>query len=105
MTRPLIGSSLSTIVIFVPLAFLGGVVGGFFRALAITMAAALTISLLFSLFIAPILARAWLRERDVADAHKADALMGQIAPTLRPLGRQGAGAWPRVLVARVSARD
>ena len=77
MTRPLIGSSLSTIVIFVPLAFLGGVTGGFFRALAVTMAAALSISLLFSLFIAPILARAWLRERDVADAERADALMAK----------------------------
>jgi len=77
MTRPLIGSSLSTIVIFVPLAFLGGVTGGFFRALAVTMAAALTLSLLFSLFIAPILARAWLRERDVADAERADALMAR----------------------------
>ena len=58
MTRPLIGSSLSTIVIFVPLAFLSGVTGGFFRALAITMAAALTLSLLFALFMAPILAGA-----------------------------------------------
>ena len=77
MTRPLIGSSLSTIVIFVPLAFLGGVTGGFFRALAVTMAAALTISLQFALFIAPILARAWLRERDVAEAERADALMAR----------------------------
>lgn len=75
MMRPLIGSSLSTIVIFVPLAFLDGVTGGFFRALAVTMAAALTISLLFTLFVAPLLARAWLRERDVVGAERAAAAM------------------------------
>ncbi len=75
MARPLIGSSLSTIVIFIPLAFLGGVTGGFFRALAVTMASALAISLVFSLFVAPILAAGWLRESDVALAEKADAAM------------------------------
>ena len=75
MTRPLIGSSLSTLVIFIPLAFLGGVTGGFFRALAVTMAAALSLSLVFSLVIAPLLARAWLRETDVASAERADGAM------------------------------
>lgn len=71
MIRPLVGSSLSTIVIFVPLAFLDGVTGGFFRALAVTMAAALTISLVFTLFVAPLLACAWLREQDVVVAERA----------------------------------
>ena len=41
--RPLAGSSASTVVIFVPLAFLSGVTGAFFKALALTMAAALVI--------------------------------------------------------------
>ena len=85
MARPLIGSSLSTIVIFVPLAFLGGVTGGFFRALAVTMVAALVISLLFALFIAPLLAKSWLREKDVEAAHRADALMSR--------ARQRYGRW------------
>ncbi|HEY2661839.1 MAG TPA: efflux RND transporter permease subunit [Caulobacteraceae bacterium] len=72
MARPLIGSSLSTVVVFAPLAFLTGVTGGFFKALAVTMAAALIISLLFALFVAPVLARAWVRPKDVAAADKAD---------------------------------
>ena len=77
MARPLVGSSLSTIVIFIPLAFLGGVAGGFFRALAVTMAAALALSLLFALFVAPLLARAWLRDADVESAERADTAMAR----------------------------
>lgn len=75
MVRPLMGSSLSTVVVFVPLAFLTGVTGGFFRALAITMASALLISLAFSLFVAPVLARAWLRVKDVEQAEGAEKMM------------------------------
>jgi Cu/Ag efflux pump CusA len=43
-TKPLVGSSASTIIIFAPLAFLSGVSGSFFKALSITMASALFIS-------------------------------------------------------------
>ena len=41
---PLLGSSFATIVIFLPLAFLSGVTGAFFKFLAVTMASALAIS-------------------------------------------------------------
>jgi len=54
---PLGGSSLATIIVFVPLAFLGGVTGAFSRALALTMGAALVISMLLTLFAVPLLAR------------------------------------------------
>lgn len=64
MLRPLLGSSAATIVVFVPLSFLGGVAGGFFRPLALTMAAALTISCLVALLVVPLLARWLLRKRD-----------------------------------------
>ena len=75
MIRPLIGSTLSTVVVFIPLAFLTGVTGGFFKALAITMTAALLVSLAFALFVAPVLARSWLRPADVAAADKAGPLI------------------------------
>lgn len=55
--RPLIGSSLATIVVFVPLSFMSGVTGEFSRALSITMAAALFISFLFTLLVVPLLVR------------------------------------------------
>jgi CzcA family heavy metal efflux pump len=66
-TPPLAGSSTSTIIIFAPLAFLTGVTGAFFKALSLTMAAALTISFLVSWLAVPVLALLWLREKDAAE--------------------------------------
>lgn len=59
--RPLAGSSASTIVIFVPLAFLSGVTGAFFKALSLTMATGLAISFLVTWLAIPILAERFLR--------------------------------------------
>jgi len=66
-TRPLAGSSASTIVIFVPLAFLGGLTGAFFRTLSLTMAAALIISFLLSWLLVPVLADWMFREKDARE--------------------------------------
>lgn len=66
-TRPLIGSSCSTIIIFVPLAFLSGVTGAFFMALSLTMAGGLLISMFFAWFAVPILAAHWLAETDAVE--------------------------------------
>ena len=63
-TRPLAGSSASTIVIFAPLAFLSGVTGAFFKALSLTMAASLVISFLTAWLAVPILALHLLRPKD-----------------------------------------
>ena len=54
---PLFGSSLATIIVFAPLAFLSGITGAFFKFLSLTMASALIISFILSAFIAPLLAR------------------------------------------------
>ncbi|MDE2349812.1 MAG: efflux RND transporter permease subunit [Gammaproteobacteria bacterium] len=54
---PLLGSSLATIIIFVPLAFLSGVTGAFFKFLSLTMASSLIISLILTALIVPLLAR------------------------------------------------
>lgn len=64
--RPLAGSSAATVIIFVPLAFLTGVTGAFFKALSITMASALVISFLFALLAVPILCERLLSARDAA---------------------------------------
>jgi multidrug efflux pump subunit AcrB len=56
--RPLLGSTLTPVVVFIPLAFLDGIVGVFFRALALTMAVSLLISLLLALSFTPSMA-AW----------------------------------------------
>lgn len=65
-TRPLAGSSASTLVIFAPLAFLSGVTGAFFKALSLTMAAALFISFLLTWLAVPLLAGLLLRPKDAA---------------------------------------
>jgi CzcA family heavy metal efflux pump len=53
---PLAGSSLATTIVFLPLAFLTGVTGAFFKALSLTMASALFISFLAAWFVIPLLA-------------------------------------------------
>ena len=55
--RPLTGSSLATLIVFLPLSFLSGVTGAFSRALSITMGSALLISYLMTAFVVPVLAR------------------------------------------------
>jgi CzcA family heavy metal efflux pump len=62
-TRPLTGSSAATVVIFLPLAFLSGVTGAFFKALSLTMASALVISYLLTWIAVPLLAERFLDER------------------------------------------
>lgn len=54
---PLTGSSLATIVMFIPLAFLSGVSGAFFKFLSLTMASSLVISYGLTALVVPLLAR------------------------------------------------
>ncbi len=62
----LTGSSLATIVIFAPLAYLSGVTGAFFKALSLTMACSLAVSYLFAATAIPVLSDAFLGARDAA---------------------------------------
>ncbi|WP_298670765.1 efflux RND transporter permease subunit [uncultured Sphingomonas sp.] len=52
---PLTGSSLATLIVFLPLSFLTGVTGAFSKALSVTMAAALAISWAMTAFVVPAL--------------------------------------------------
>jgi CzcA family heavy metal efflux pump len=53
LTRPLIASTTTVVVVFAPLVLLSGVTGGFFRSLALTLGAGLITSLLLALFFNP----------------------------------------------------
>jgi CzcA family heavy metal efflux pump len=68
--RPLVGSTLTPVVVFIPLAFLDGVTGVFFRALALTMVVALLTSLVLAVTLTPSLATWLLHSRKA----KSDAL-------------------------------
>lgn len=63
-THPLAGSSASTVIVFLPLAFLSGVTGAFFKALSITMACALVLSFVITWLALPLIAHLLLREHD-----------------------------------------
>lgn len=78
MAKPLFGSTFATMVVFVPLAFISGVTGGFFKALAVTMVAALGVSLLYARFVLPLIADRWLTLKDAKAADKADSFLGAI---------------------------
>lgn len=57
LSRAMIASSMTTLVVFLPLALLSGVSGYFFRALALTLSGSLIVSLALALLFAPIVAR------------------------------------------------
>ena len=78
MGQPLIGSTAATIVVFLPLALISGVTGGFFKALAITMVAALAISLLYARLVIPLLAARWLRPADAEAAGRGAAVLERV---------------------------
>jgi CzcA family heavy metal efflux pump len=78
ITTPLIGSTITPVVVFLPLVAVSGVTGSFFRALAITMTAALLTSLLLALTWTPGLSLALLGERSNTEErreHHAGRLM------------------------------
>lgn len=58
-----IGSTLTTILVFLPLAFLRGVVGQFFQSLSLALSVALLVSMVVSLTIIPVLAARFLGRR------------------------------------------
>ncbi len=58
-----IGSTLTTILVFLPLAFVRGVVGQFFQSLSLSLSVALVVSMVVSLTIIPVLAARFLGRR------------------------------------------
>src|ERR1043165_134455 len=63
ITVPIIGSTITPVVVFLPLTLLTGVTGVFFRSLALTMAVALLTSLVLALTFTPVLAEKFVRAK------------------------------------------
>jgi CzcA family heavy metal efflux pump len=61
ITIPIIGSTITPVVVFLPLTLLTGVTGVFFRSLALTMSVALLTSLVLALTFTPVLAEKFVR--------------------------------------------
>ena len=56
-----VGSTLTTVVVFIPLSLLSGIVGQFFSALSLTLSAAVLLSLVYALLFIPLPAARFLR--------------------------------------------
>jgi len=63
ITAPIIGSTITPVVVFLPLTILTGVTGVFFRSLALTMSVALLTSLVLALAFTPALAQRFVKAK------------------------------------------
>jgi CzcA family heavy metal efflux pump len=81
ISGPIVGSTITPVVVFLPLALLSGVTGVFFRSLALTMSVALLTSLVLALTFTPVVAERFMRVR-AADKQEDEEKHG---PLLRRL--------------------
>ena len=82
LTVPLIGSTITPIVVFLPLISITGVTGSFFRALAVTMTVSLFTSLLLALTWTPTLSQYLVRRRDQGEVPAPSETAGPNMATL-----------------------
>jgi CzcA family heavy metal efflux pump len=89
LVAPVVGSTLTTVVVLAPLGLLSGVVGQFFRALSLTLSVAVLISLGLALELIPLLARFAYRHRGHRSAPDAKPPRGERMERLyaRSLGK------------------
>jgi CzcA family heavy metal efflux pump len=78
----LVGSTLTPVVVFLPLAYLGGMAGVFFRALGLTMVVSLLVSLALAVTLTPSLA-AWLIRGRTKSAGTGEEAGFVLRPVLR----------------------
>ncbi len=72
ITKPLIGSTITPVVVFLPLISITGVTGTFFRALAVTMTVSLFTSLVLALTWTPTLSQFFIRRKQPAQETPAE---------------------------------
>jgi multidrug efflux pump subunit AcrB len=102
ITIPIIGSTVTPVVVFLPLTLLTGVTGVFFRSLALTMAVALLTSLVLALSFTPVLAERFIKPRRPAgmeDSLSGAELEGGLAAAEREEAREQ-GRLLRAIVVR-----
>ncbi|HEX7419876.1 MAG TPA: efflux RND transporter permease subunit, partial [Thermoanaerobaculia bacterium] len=91
ITEPIVYSTITPVVVFLPLTFLTGVTGVFFRSLALTMAVALLTSLVLALFLTPVLAQRFVASSSRQHSAKNEDEQGG------PILRRGLAMYERLL--------
>ena len=89
-----IGSTLTTILVFLPLAFVHGVVGQFFQSLSLSLTVALLVSMVVSLTIIPVLASRFLANRAMPTSGPIYRVMADVYERALRLGLR----WPRLVM-------
>ncbi|HXU32544.1 MAG TPA: efflux RND transporter permease subunit, partial [Thermoanaerobaculia bacterium] len=69
ITLAVLATTLSLIAVFLPVAFMGGIVGRFMYSFGITMACAIAVSLLVSFTLTPMLCSRWIRANEAKKAN------------------------------------
>ena len=64
-----LASSLSLIAVFLPVAFMGGIVGRFMNSFGVTMAFAIAVSVLVAFTLTPMLSARWIRPKEIEAEH------------------------------------
>jgi CzcA family heavy metal efflux pump len=88
ITVPIIGSTVTPVVVFLPLTILTGITGVFFRSLALTMAVALLTSLVLALSFTPVLAERFVKVKGEAAGAGDEEEREQGGPFLRAIIRR-----------------
>jgi CzcA family heavy metal efflux pump len=78
ISGPIVGSTITPVVVFLPLALLTGVTGVFFRSLALTMSVALLTSLVLALTFTPVVAEHFIRVPESDEEEKQGPLLGRL---------------------------
>ncbi len=87
-----IGSTLTTILVFLPLAFVRGIVGQFFQSLSLSLTVALLVSMVVSLTIIPVLASRFLANRAMPSSGPIYRVMADVYERVLRLALR----WPRL---------
>jgi len=73
--------TLADVVVFLPIAFMGGIIGAFFRQFGVTVAAATLFSLLVSFTVTPSIAARWYRQGEDPE-HARNGRLGRLAASM-----------------------
>ena len=82
-----LATSLSLMAVFLPVAFMGGIVGRFMNSFGVTMAFAIGVSLLVAFTLTPMLSARWLRPKEI-ETEKSLARARRLRLDREPLPRR-----------------
>ena len=92
--------TLSLVAVFLPIAFMGGIVGRFLKSFGVTMSATILVSMIISFSLTPMLAARWLRPKRAqgprieGDGMSEKTVSDEAVPPLAMLHGAGAGETP-----------